>query len=140
MEAEEAGHSGDSQSRSRKSLKELVDSIAIDCFRYFSFQSLDQVLSLDLREYRLLCQAHRLKLADQYYWSAQNAFDANRATLRKKNGHLVYPNVKKLFDYEKAQKEAGAVRSAKKSTLSPQAQRMKAYLEKREEDNVRNDS
>ena len=117
-----------------------MDSIAIDCFRYFSFQSLDQVLSLDLREYRLLCQAHRLKLADQYYWSAQNAFDANRATLRKKNGHLVYPNVKKLFDYEKAQKEAGAVRSAKKSTLSPQAQRMKAYLEKREEDNVRNDS
>lgn len=94
-----------------KSLKELTDSIAVDCFRYFGFKSIEQVLLLDLREYRLLCRAHRLQMADRYYWSAQNAFDTNRAGFRKKNGHLVYPSVKKLFDYEKAQKEAMQERS-----------------------------
>lgn len=53
-----------------KSLKELTDSIAVDCFRYFGFKSIEQVLLLDLREYRLLCRAHRLQMADRYYWSA----------------------------------------------------------------------
>ena len=102
---------------------------------------MDQVLSLDLREYRLLCEAHRLKVTDLYYWSAVNAFDANRATFRKKNGHLVYPSVKKLYDYEKAQNKARQKTGGKKETLSPQAKRIKAYYEKkREEDNVRNDS
>lgn len=100
------------------------------------------MLLLDLREYRLLCRAHRLQMADRYYWSAQNAFDTNRAGFRKKNGHLVYPSVKKLFDYEKAQKEAMQERSeAGKANFSTQAKRMKEYFEKkREEDNVRNDS
>lgn len=115
--------------------------MAVDCFRHFGFQSLDQVLLLDMREYRLLCKAHQLKTTDLYYWSARNAFDTNRATLRKKNGHLVYPTVKKLFDYEKAQETALTRQPEGKKPLSMQAMRLKEYYEKkREEDNVTIDS
>lgn len=79
-------------------------------------------------------------MTDRYYWSAQNAFDTNRAGFRKKNGHLVYPSVKKLFDYEKAQNEAMQDQSAK-PRLSSQAKRLKEYFEKkREEDNVSTES
>lgn len=76
--------------------------MAVTCFRYFGYNSMDSVLLLDFREYRLLCKARSYRELDKLNDMAAQAFMINKASLRKKDGRLAYPSQKALFDYEKA--------------------------------------
>lgn len=63
---------------------------------------MDEVYQLDLREYRLLCKAQAYKHVDLDYRIHELAFACNKATLRNKQGKLVYTKLSKLFDFDKA--------------------------------------
>lgn len=63
---------------------------------------MDEVYQLDLREYRLLCKAQAYKNVDFDYRIHELAFACNKATLRNKQGRLIYAKFSKLFDYDKA--------------------------------------
>jgi hypothetical protein len=106
-----------------------MDDIAINCFRFFGFQSIEQVLNLDFHEYRLLCQAHRLKNVDEDYRIHEAAFLNNKATLRDKKSRLIYSSFKKFFDYKKQIREAaGDKPEGKTETLSGPVANYRRYL------------
>ena len=87
---------------------------------------MDQVLKLDMKEYRLLCEGKRLSNIDQLYLIHLSAFANNKATLRDKKGRLIYRSFDKFFDYEKALK--GNDKSRKEE--SPQIKAYREYLKR----------
>ncbi|WP_276905139.1 hypothetical protein [Faecalibaculum rodentium] len=90
---------------------------------------MEQVLNLDIHEYKLLCEAQHLKNIDREYWIHAQAFANNRASLRDKKGRLVYRRMNELFDYEKELENASSKTKEKKE--SPQIRAMKEYLKKK---------
>ncbi len=86
---------------------------------------MDQVLRLDMKEYRLLCEGQRLRNIDRQYWIHAQAFATNKAGLRNKKGRLIYDKFEKLFDYEKALKGKKGQKDE-----SPQIKAYREYMKK----------
>lgn len=93
---------------------------------------MEQVLNLDMKEYRLLCEAERLKNIDREYWIHAQAFANNKATLRDRKGRLIYHRMNDLFDYEKELKrETSKTRKTRKKEENPYIRAMKKYLQEK---------
>lgn len=91
---------------------------------------MDQVLSLDMREYRLLCEAHRLRQVDQKLWIHMQAYTTQLAGSHDKRGKPIYPRFKDFFDYDKELKGG----SGKEKTIDPRLEAMKRHLKKKREE------
>ncbi len=92
---------GDSGRRSL-SFDELYEEVALNCFRYLDYKSLDEVDRLTIREYDLLMKAVQLKKVDREYWVHNMAFQNLRVRGRKgkgKNARMAFRNFKQFFDY-----------------------------------------
>lgn len=77
--------------------------MALNCFRYLGFRSMEEVDRLELPEYELLMKARSLRQVDEEYRTHEQAFltVSARATKGKK-GTPVYKRFKDFFDYEEA--------------------------------------
>lgn len=81
----------------------MYDEVALNCFRYFGFKSLDEVDRLTIKEYEMLCEAEGYKQVDRHKDIALGAWLSFLATAKKKAGKNlkpVYPTFKSFFDYE----------------------------------------
>ncbi len=80
------------------------ENIAVNCFRYLNFKTLDEVNRLTIKEYNLHMKAVRLKEVDTEYHIHLLAFNNFRVKAKKKAGRNktrpVYRTFKKFFDYE----------------------------------------
>ena len=65
--------------------EQVYREIAINCFRYLGFQSLEQVNKLTIPEYELLMEALELRQVDQEYWTHWQAFFELRCKSREKS-------------------------------------------------------
>ncbi len=94
---------------------------------------MEQVLNLDMKEYRLLCEAERLKNIDREYWIHAQAFASNKATLRDRKGRLIYSRMADMFDYEKELKRAESKNGRnRKKEDNPYIRAMKKYLQEKQ--------
>lgn len=78
--------------------------MALNCFRFFGFRSLDEVDLLTIKEYEMLCEAERYKQLDKQKDIALGAWLSFVATAKKKVGKNlkpVYPTFESFFDYSK---------------------------------------
>ena len=78
--------------------------MALDCFRFFGFKSLDEVDLLTPCEYQMLCEAEKYKQIDKQRDIALGAWLSFVATAKKKVGKNlkpVYPTFESFFDYAK---------------------------------------
>jgi hypothetical protein len=86
----------------------LYEEVALNCFRYFGFRSLDEVDRLTIKEYSMLCEAERYKQVDKQKDIALNAWLTFLASAKKKVGKNlkpVYPTFESFFDYAKELKK-----------------------------------
>jgi hypothetical protein len=86
----------------------LYDEVALNCFRYFGFRSLDEVDRLTIKEYSMLCEAEKYKQVDKQKDIALNAWLTFVASAKKKVGKNlkpVYPTFESFFDYAKELKK-----------------------------------
>ena len=82
--------------------------IALNCFRYLNFRSLDEVDQLTIPEYNLLMRAVELKAVDDAYLIHLQAFKIFEVQATKKSGKRrrpVYDRFSKFFDYDRAVRE-----------------------------------
>lgn len=82
----------------------MYKEVALTCFRYFGFKSLDEVDRMTIHEYELLCEAEKYKQLDKTSDLALNAWLSFVASAKKKVGKNfkpVYPTFKSFFNYEK---------------------------------------
>jgi flagellar motility protein MotE (MotC chaperone) len=82
--------------------------VALNCFRYFGFKSLDEVDRLTIKEYSMLCEAEKYKQVDKQKDIALNAWLTFVASAKKKVGKNlkpVYPTFESFFDYAKELKK-----------------------------------
>ncbi|WP_294731086.1 hypothetical protein [uncultured Faecalibaculum sp.] len=96
---------------------------------------MDQVLNLDMKEYRLLCEAQELKNIDRQFWIHLQAFVNNKATLRDRKGKLIYGRFEKLFDYEAALSRKDRKKRQEKP-MNPRLENMKRFLKLRKGGNT----
>ena len=84
--------------------EEQYHEIALSCFRYLGFTSLEQVDRLTIPEYHLMMEAAQLREADQHYWAHWQAFLNFAVRAKKRAGKNkekpVYRDFKKFFEYE----------------------------------------
>ena len=86
----------------------MYDEVALNCFRYFGFKSLDEVDRLTIKEYSMLCEAEKYKQVDKQKDIALNAWLTFVASAKKKVGKNlkpVYPTFESFFDYAKELKK-----------------------------------
>ena len=87
----------------------MYKDVAINCFRYLDFKSLDEVDRLTIPEYNLLMEAFRLKQIDSEYNTHLQAWLNFAVKARKKTGkgksRPVYSRFKHFYDYEKRLEE-----------------------------------
>lgn len=80
--------------------------MAITCFRYLGFKSLEKVDRLTIPEYELLIEAHSLQMVDEEYKRHEQAFLNYRVQAQKSSGKYktrpAYDRFEKFFDYDKA--------------------------------------
>ncbi|WP_304733504.1 hypothetical protein [Dubosiella newyorkensis] len=101
--------------------------MAVNCFRFFGYNTMKQALDLDMHEYRLLCEAQALKNVDLDYRIHELAYASNKASLRDKKGRLIYAKFTKLYDYERALDRLKK-KQTKKKEMSPQLEAYKRFL------------
>lgn len=58
-------------------------------------------MNLDFHELNLMMKAEQQRTIDERAMIAFQAFMTNKASLRDKNGKLIYTSLNKLYDYEK---------------------------------------
>lgn len=78
--------------------------MALNCFRFFGFKSLDEVDRLTIREYQMLCEAEQYKQLDKKQEIALGAWLTFMASAKKQVGKRlkpVYPTFESFFDYAK---------------------------------------
>lgn len=78
--------------------------MALNCFRFFGFKSLDEVDRLTIREYQMLCEAEQYKQLDKKQDIALGAWLTFMASAKKQVGKRlkpVYPTFESFFDYAK---------------------------------------
>lgn len=78
--------------------------MALNCFRFFGFRSLEEVDLLTIKEYEMLCEAEKYKQLDKQRDIALGAWLTFVASAKKKVGKNlkpVYPTFESFFDYSK---------------------------------------
>ena len=101
--------------------------MALNCFRFFGFKTLDEVDLLTIREYQMLCEAEQYKQLDKHRDIALGAWLSFLASAKKKSGKYlkpVYPTFESFFDYSKE------LRRMKGETVNDLKERYKALQEK----------
>lgn len=122
------------ESGRKLSWKDFVEEAAVNCFRFFGFASFEQVLDLDLRQYRLLCKAYRLKQIDEQLKIHELAYATMKASLRDKKGRLIYRKFNKFFDYEKALAKAEGELKEPDKPIDPRLSGYAQYLAKKKKE------
>lgn len=87
-----------------ETFEEMYERVALTCFRYLDFKSLDQVNNLTPYEYRLLMKAKELQMVDDQYYLHLQAYLNMTAQAKKQVGKkqkMVYTKFSKFFDYQK---------------------------------------
>lgn len=103
------------------SFDEIYKQVAITCFRYLDFKSLDQVDDLTIKEFEWMMEAHRLKEVDKIYFIHLQAFKNFQATATKKVGKRqkpMYSRFEKFFDYDKAIEQAKGIHKEENSEVT----------------------
>lgn len=83
---------------------EMYERVALTCFRYLDFKSLEQVNNITPYEYRLLMKSKELQIVDKHYEIHLQAYLNMTAQAQKKVGkkqRMVYTKFSKFFDYQK---------------------------------------
>lgn len=83
---------------------EMYERVALTCFRYLDFKSLEQVNNITPYEYRLLMKSKELQIVDKHYEIHLQAYLNMTAQAQKKVGKkqkMVYTKFSKFFDYQK---------------------------------------
>lgn len=83
---------------------EMYERVALTCFRYLDFKSLEQVNNITPYEYRLLMKSKELQIVDKHYEIHLQAYLNMTAQAKKKVGkkqRMVYTKFSKFFDYQK---------------------------------------
>ena len=105
------------------SFEKIYEDIAVTCFRFFGFRSLDEVDRLSLREYDLLVRAENLRQVDLDYRNHLQAWLNVAAKAEKKTGkrrfRLVYDTFEKFFDYDNAIEKAEKRKQKKQESRLP---------------------
>lgn len=105
------------------SFEKIYGDIAVTCFRFFGFRSLDEVDRLSLREYDLLVRAENLRQVDLDYRNHLQAWLNVAAKAEKKTGkrrfRLVYDTFEKFFDYSNAIEKAEKRKQKKQESRFP---------------------
>lgn len=103
--------------------------MALNCFRYLGFKSLDEVDKLTIPEYNLLMEAVQLREVDKDYRNHLQAFLNFAVKAERKAGKYktkpVYQYFKKFYDREKAIK---AVRNGRKAKIKDRYAGIDKYL------------
>ena len=79
---------------------QLYEDIAITCFQYFGFKTLDEVDAMTIREYVLLCEATQRREKAKIRDIMTLAWQTFRATGKKKVGQYlkpIYPTFEKFY-------------------------------------------
>ena len=84
------------------------------------------------KEFRLLNTARKLRQADERYQASFQAFMANKASLRGKNGKLLYTRIEDLYDYESDIERIYGLKPTKK--VDSRIERMKKFYELKEKE------
>ena len=102
--------------------------MALNCFRFFGFKSLDEVDQLTIKEYEMLCEAEQYRQVDKRKDIALGAWLTFMASAKKKVGKNnlkpVYPTFESFFDYTKELKRI------KGETTNDLKERYKAFRER----------
>lgn len=96
-------HAG-SREEVEETFNEFYERVAMTCFRYLDFKSLEQVNNITPYEYRLLMKSKELQIVDKHYELHLQAYLNMAASARKQVGKKikpVYMNFNKFFDYQK---------------------------------------
>lgn len=111
----------------------MIDNVCLTAFRWFGMTSMDEVMNLSLKEFRLLNTARELRQADERYLASFEAFMINKAGLRGKNGKLLYTSIDDLYDYESDIERIYGNKVKPKITDS-RIERMKKFYELKEKE------
>lgn len=87
-----------------ETFEELYERVAMTCFRYLNFKSLEQVDNITPYEYRLLMKSKKLQIVDKQYEIHLQAYLNMSAQARRRAGKKmkpVYTKFDKFFDYQK---------------------------------------
>lgn len=102
--SETTGEHAGSREEVEETFNEFYERVALTCFRYLDFKSLNQVNNLTPYEYRLLMKAKELQMVDEEYRIHLQAYLNMSAQAKKRAGKKVkpvYTNFNKFFDYQK---------------------------------------
>ena len=97
-------HAG-SREEVEETFNEFYERVAMTCFRYLGFKSLDQVDNITPYEYRLLMKSKELEMVDEEYRIHLQAYLNMSAQAKKKAGKKVkpvYTTFNKFYNYQKA--------------------------------------
>lgn len=103
--SETTGEHAGSREEVEETFNEFYERVALTCFRYLDFKSLNQVNNLTPYEYRLLMKAKELQMVDEEYRIHLQAYLNMSAQAKKRAGKKVkpvYTNFTKFYDYQKA--------------------------------------
>lgn len=97
-------HAG-SREEVEETFNEFYERVAMTCFRYLGFKSLDQVDNITPYEYRLLMKSKELEMVDEEYRIHLQAYLNMSAQAKKRVGKKVkpvYTKFTKFYDYQKS--------------------------------------
>ena len=88
-----------------ETFNEFYERVAMTCFRYLRFKSLDQVDNITPYEYRLLMKSKELEMVDEEYKIHLQAYLNMSAQAKKRAGKKVkpvYTTFNKFYNYQKS--------------------------------------
>ena len=97
-------HAG-SREEVEETFNEFYERVAMTCFRYLGFKSLDQVDNITPYEYRLLMKSKELEMVDEEYRIHLQSYLNMSAQAKKRVGKKVkpvYTKFTKFYDYQKS--------------------------------------
>jgi hypothetical protein len=97
-------HAG-SREEVEETFNEFYERVAMTCFRYLDFKSLEQVNNITPYEYRLLMKSKELEMVDEEYRIHLQAYLNMSAQAKKRTGKKVkpvYTTFNKFYNYQKS--------------------------------------
>lgn len=97
-------HAG-SREEVEETFNEFYERVAMTCFRYLDFKSLEQVNNITPYEYRLLMKSKELEMVDEEYKIHLQAYLNMSAQAKKRAGKKVkpvYTTFNKFYNYQKS--------------------------------------
>lgn len=97
-------HAG-SREEVEETFNEFYERVAMTCFRYLDFKSLEQVNNITPYEYRLLMKSKELEMVDEEYRIHLQAYLNMSAQAKKRAGKKVkpvYTTFNKFYNYQKS--------------------------------------